>query len=172
LAPPFEEDILDAYIENMSEQFESWSTRLEKLVAGMDRAGEEYYRRRLDDLRAKHTAARARLEDLKAAEGEDQERCRAEILVAWNDFENALADFQQSELDKATEQIPPLPMPRNRVRPLHPRKRMITSADAMPPHLGGQSAESGTEAALTHDKITESAYRLWQGRGRPREQEE
>jgi len=84
---------MDAHIEKLEAQLDAWQLRLKELSEGTDRND---YPGRIADLEAKHAAARAKLDALKAAGNDKWDLYKADIWIVWNELENKLEDYQQS----------------------------------------------------------------------------
>jgi IS5 family transposase len=77
-------------IEKMDAQLEQWGAKLDELVAKAEAAGAEakdHGREHIDELRAKHRAAKARLDELQAAGAEKWETFKDDIESAWHEVE-------------------------------------------------------------------------------------
>lgn len=76
----------------METQLKQWGAKLDELIAKADEAGTAAkidYRKRIDDLKAKHLAATAKLDELKVAGSEKWETFKSGIESAWGELETA-----------------------------------------------------------------------------------
>jgi hypothetical protein len=76
----------------METQLAAWGTKLDGLVAAAQKQGAEAkaeYRAQLDDLKAKHQAARTRFDEFKKSGSEDLETFKTGIGNAWAELEIA-----------------------------------------------------------------------------------
>ncbi|MCU0663798.1 MAG: hypothetical protein MUC50_15895 [Myxococcota bacterium] len=80
----------EAHVGKMEAQFKHWGAKLDGLVAKADEASDEMrdeYRKRIEDLKTKHMAAQAKLDELKATSGDSWETLRAGVDGAWKELE-------------------------------------------------------------------------------------
>lgn len=78
-----------ATIGKLEAQLQHWGRKLDQLVAEAAELGEDAKqasRKRIDELEAKHSTARAKLDELTAAGGEKWELFEQRIETAWNDL--------------------------------------------------------------------------------------
>jgi hypothetical protein len=83
----------EAHVGKMEAQLKQWGAKLDELAAKAEEVGAGTkldYRKRIDDLRAKHEAAHARLHELKTAGSARWEALKASAESAWNELEIAL----------------------------------------------------------------------------------
>ena len=76
----------------MESKLQQWGAQLDQMLAKAKEASAEVTverRARLDDLKSKHDAARARLAELKASGSENWDAFKAGAEVAWRDLEAA-----------------------------------------------------------------------------------
>jgi predicted nuclease with TOPRIM domain len=78
-------------IERLEAQLKKSASRIEALEAAGMKASNS--RRRIANLKAKYSAARERLNELKDAGNENWELHKADIWIAWNELENAFRDI-------------------------------------------------------------------------------
>jgi len=82
----------DANIGKLEAQLSHWGAKLDELVAKAEESGAEAkadYRKHIDDLKAKHRAAHAKLEEFKAAGNGKWEHFKIGVESAWSELENA-----------------------------------------------------------------------------------
>ncbi len=82
----------EAHVGKMEAQLKQWGAKLDELVAKTKEVGAEAkveYRKGIDDLKAKHQAAQAKLDELKAAGGEKWESLKAGVESVWGEVEAA-----------------------------------------------------------------------------------
>jgi len=85
-------ETMAAHVGKMETRLKEWGAQLDELVAKGHEASAEAkidYRKRIDDLKAKHQAAQAKLEELKTAGSEKWETFKAGVESAWNELEVA-----------------------------------------------------------------------------------
>ena len=85
-------DKMQAHVGKMETQLRQWGAKLDELVVKAEGAGTEAkadYRKRIDDLKAKHQVAQAKLDELKAAGSEKWETLKAGVESAWNELDVA-----------------------------------------------------------------------------------
>jgi uncharacterized coiled-coil DUF342 family protein len=85
-------DSVEDNVGKMETQLKKWGAKLDELIAKADEAGAEAkvdYRKRIDDLKAKHHAATIKLDELKAAGSEKWETFKGGIESAWGELETA-----------------------------------------------------------------------------------
>jgi hypothetical protein len=73
-------------------QLSHWGAKLDELVAKAEESGTEAktdYHKHIDDLKAKHRAAHAKLEEFKAAGSGKWEHFKTGLESAWDELENA-----------------------------------------------------------------------------------
>ena len=83
---------VEAHVATMQAELERWGAMLDEMKARGARARTETdrdYHNRLDDLEAKHEAAQAKLDELKAAGSARWETFRSDIESAWGEMEAA-----------------------------------------------------------------------------------
>ena len=83
---------IEARVGEMEVQLREWGVKLEELLAAAELAGAEAkaeYCKRLDGLRAKHQAVRAKLEELRAAGSGKWETLEAGVEGAWRELDDA-----------------------------------------------------------------------------------
>ena len=76
----------------MQAQLKRWAAKLDQLFAKADQVGAEArtdYRKRLDDVRARHRAAQARLDELRTAGIHNWKTFKAGVENAWHAVEAA-----------------------------------------------------------------------------------
>jgi len=76
----------------MEKRLKHWGAQLDELVAKAGEAGTEIkadYHKHLDDLKLRHKAAQAKLDELKAASGAEWESFKAGVESAGNELEVA-----------------------------------------------------------------------------------
>ena len=79
-------------IEKMEAQLEVWNMTIERLAAKAVRARGQAridFHYQVDDLKARHALAMARLGEFRAAGDEEREDFRASLEIAWADLEKA-----------------------------------------------------------------------------------
>lgn len=79
-------------IEKLESQLKDWEAKLDVLVAkaGVARAeAKSEYREHVDELKAKHRTAKAKLEELKTASSEKWDILKTGVEGAWNELEEA-----------------------------------------------------------------------------------
>lgn len=77
----------------METQLKQWGAKLDELLAKAEEAGTEAkidYRKRIDDLKAKHRVAQTKLDEIRAAGSEKWETLRTGVERAWNELESAI----------------------------------------------------------------------------------
>lgn len=80
----------EAHIGKMESQFRHGGATLDGLKVKVDAASDEMrdeYKKRVEDLKAMHIAAQAKLNDLKATSGDSWEALRAGVDGAWKELE-------------------------------------------------------------------------------------
>ena len=85
-------EAMEAHVGRIETQLKQWGAKLDELVAKADEAGAEAkadYRGRVDDLKTKQLALRAKLDELKTAGSEKWDTFKTDIDSAWSDFEVA-----------------------------------------------------------------------------------
>jgi hypothetical protein len=78
-------------VAKMEAQLETWGTKLDQLVTAAQKKGTETkaeYRAQLDDLKAKHQAARSKFKELKTTGGTALDAFTAGTGNAWTELEN------------------------------------------------------------------------------------
>lgn len=88
----------EANVGKMEAQLSHWGAKLDELVAKAEEAGEEVksdYRKRIDDLRAKHQAAHLKLAEFKAAGSGKWDHFKIGVESAWSELENAFKELKQ-----------------------------------------------------------------------------
>jgi hypothetical protein len=81
-----------AHVGKMETRLKKWGAKLDELVAKADGAGADAKvdtLKRIDDLKAKHQVAQARLDELRTTSGEKWETVKTGVERAWNDLEAA-----------------------------------------------------------------------------------
>jgi hypothetical protein len=102
----------DPNIERMEAQIREWGARIESLEARAQSAGTHArvdYRRRVEDLKALGSDARARLDEFKSAGSETWDAFRSGLEGAWKEIEAALEELVR-------EEARPMPPPRTASR--------------------------------------------------------
>ena len=87
-----ERETMEAHVGKMEKKLKHWGAKLDELVARADEAGAEAkldYRKGIDDLKAKHRAARAKLDELKTAGSDKWETFKDGVESAWTELEVA-----------------------------------------------------------------------------------
>ena len=82
----------EAHVGKMETRLKQWGAKLDAFMAKAEEAGAEMkidYRKHLDDLKAKHKAAQSKLDELKAARGEEWKSFMAGVESAGNELEAA-----------------------------------------------------------------------------------
>ena len=80
------------HVGKMEARLRQWGAKLDELAAKCDESGTEArfdYRKRIDDLKAKHQAAQAKLDELKTAGSDKWETLKAGVESAWGELEVA-----------------------------------------------------------------------------------
>jgi hypothetical protein len=83
--------VIQENVGKMETQLETWGTKLDELVAAAQKKGTETkaeYRAQLDDLKAKHKAARSKFNELKVAGGSALDTFTTGAGSAWTELEN------------------------------------------------------------------------------------
>ena len=83
---------LETHVGKMETQLGQWGAKLDELVAKAEEAGTEAksdYRKHIDDLKAKHQVAQAKLDELRAAGSEEWETFKVGVESACNELEAA-----------------------------------------------------------------------------------
>ena len=83
---------MEPHVGKMEAQLRQWGAKLDELLATAEAAGTEAkadYRKHIDELRAKHQAAQAKLDELKAAGSDKWETLKAGVEGAWNELDVA-----------------------------------------------------------------------------------
>lgn len=91
-------ETMEARVAKLERQLEGWAAKLDALVAKADEAGagvKNDYRRSIDELKAKHAAAQAKLDELKAAGGDTWDTFKDSVENAWNDLEIAFKNLRK-----------------------------------------------------------------------------
>jgi ribosome-associated translation inhibitor RaiA len=86
------EDSVEENVGKMETQLKKWGAKLDELIAKADEASTEAkvdYHKRVDELKAKHQAATAKLDELKAAGSEKWDSFKTGIESAWSELETA-----------------------------------------------------------------------------------
>jgi hypothetical protein len=81
-----------AHVGKAEKQLKRWGAQLDELAAKVAAAGTDIkadYLKHLEDLRLKHKAAQAKLDELKTASGEEWESFKAGLESAGNEVEVA-----------------------------------------------------------------------------------
>ena len=81
-----------AHVGKVEAQLRQWGAKLDELVAKAEKAGTEAkidYRKHIDDLKAKHQVAQAKLDELKTAGSEKWEIFKTGVEGACNELEGA-----------------------------------------------------------------------------------
>ena len=76
----------------METELKHWGVKLDDLVSKAERVGDDVnteYHKRINYLRAKHSAAQLRLNELKTSGGEKWETVKTGFESAWNELELA-----------------------------------------------------------------------------------
>jgi hypothetical protein len=87
----------EANVGKMEAQLSHWGAKLDELVAKAEEAGGEVkvdYRKRIDELKAKHQAAHSKLEEFKAAGNGKWEHFKTGVESAWVELENAFKELK------------------------------------------------------------------------------
>ncbi len=82
----------DEHVGKIEKQLTRWGATLDQMVARADTAGAEAkvgHRERIGELRAKHKIARGKLDQLKAATGDEWETLKDGLESTCNDLEAA-----------------------------------------------------------------------------------
>jgi hypothetical protein len=85
-----------AHVGKMEKQLKRWGAQLDELAAKATAAGTAIkadYLKHIDDLRLKHTAAQAKLDELKSASGAEWESFKAGLESAGNEVEVAFKNL-------------------------------------------------------------------------------
>jgi ribosomal protein S21 len=173
---------METHIRKMKDQLVSWLSRLEKLTAELDRTGTDEQRKRIRDLKTKHTAAQVKLDDLSTGKKGSWERVRTEIWIIWSELEDALDDFQRSVAKKGKvsrmkdtrksstkskeDKI------RTGIRSLPRENRVPTNAAVAYPDFGAKSGRSASTTAPANDQTAEREYDGWKESREPSDEEE
>jgi hypothetical protein len=116
----------DGTIEKMEAQIIEWGTRIERLIARVETAGEHVrddFRKRVEDLKSQRAAAQSRFDDFKAAGTESWEAFRTGMEGAWKDLESGLrAIHDQDPWPKPAPKAGGHPVPRT---PPVPRSTLV-----------------------------------------------
>jgi TolA-binding protein len=83
-------DTMKSYVGKMESQIKQWGIKIDELAAKADAAGAEAksdYHKRIRDMKTKHQAAQAKLDEVKAAGSEKWETIKGGIESAWNELE-------------------------------------------------------------------------------------
>ncbi|MFH2005015.1 MAG: coiled coil domain-containing protein [bacterium] len=83
---------MEEYVGKMETRLKKWGARLDDLVLKADQSGEKAtteYHKRIDELKAKHRAARTKVDEMKAANSEQWKTFKAGIDGAWNELGSA-----------------------------------------------------------------------------------
>ena len=87
----------EANVGKLEAQLSHWGAKLDELVAKVEEGGAEVktdYRNSIDDLKAKHRAAHAKLEEVKAAGSDKWDHFKTGLESAWNELENAFKSLK------------------------------------------------------------------------------
>jgi chromosome segregation ATPase len=90
-------ETIQASIEKLEAQLQHWGRKLDELVAQTAELGEnakQASRKRIDELEAKHSTARGKLDHLSTAGSERWELFEQRIETAWNDLEGAFGTLK------------------------------------------------------------------------------
>jgi hypothetical protein len=94
----------DAHVGKMEQQFQHWGAKLDDLVERIDERVDNVsedakveYRRRVQDLRARHRLAEDKLEQLRTAGAESWQALKAGAEKAWSEFEVAFKSLSQPD---------------------------------------------------------------------------
>jgi len=82
----------DIYIEKLNVQLKEWSASIDALKAKADKATADLkigYQKQLEDLKARHVAARAKVADLKAAGDDAWDRVKTAVETGWAEIKAA-----------------------------------------------------------------------------------
>ena len=83
---------VDKTMSKLQDQLKLWGAKLTELAAKVDVAGQETKidaRKRLDDMKSKMTVAQAKLDEAKAAGGDEWDKFRSGIESSWKELEGA-----------------------------------------------------------------------------------
>jgi hypothetical protein len=83
---------MEAHAEKMETKLNQWLSKLDELVAKTKEASGDAksdYRLRVEELKAKHQLARAKLAELKTAGRDNWKSIKASLESAWSDIESA-----------------------------------------------------------------------------------
>jgi galactokinase len=81
---------LDKNLEKMETQLKAWGAKIDAFLANAEKHRAEAkaeYQKRVDELKARHAAVQAKLDELKAASSDKWEVLRAGLEAAWKDLE-------------------------------------------------------------------------------------
>ena len=82
----------ETHVAKLETQLKRWGAQLDELVAkakGAEAKARSDYRKGIDELKAKHQAAQAKLDELKAAGSDKWESLKAGAESVWNEIEAA-----------------------------------------------------------------------------------
>jgi hypothetical protein len=131
---------MNVHMKNLEAQLDTWKSKINAFEAVIDGPSADDCRYHLDNLKAKYTAARERVNELKATGDENWDLHKADIWIAWNEFETAFQDFQQFVLAKKGKQ------PMELVKTKENNKTKNGSTD------GPRTIEQGTRFCTNADK--------------------
>jgi chromosome segregation ATPase len=92
-----------AQVGKVEAQLRQWGARIDELITKAEKAGEEAkidYRKHIDELKAKHESAQARLEELKSAGSEKWEIIKTGVEGACKELESAFKKLTESTRKK------------------------------------------------------------------------
>jgi phage shock protein A len=82
----------------LEERLRHWGAKLDEVVSKVDEVDSEAkveLRKRIDEFRAKHQAAQAKLAEYKAAGSEKWDDFKAGIESSWSELEDAFRELKQ-----------------------------------------------------------------------------
>jgi multidrug resistance efflux pump len=94
--------IVEANAGTMEAQLRNWGVKIDKIVAKVTAAGAEArteYRKRVDDLRAKHAVAQSKFDECKTAGSAKWGLFKTGLEAAWNDLEAAFRKLGRSPVE-------------------------------------------------------------------------
>ncbi len=83
----------------MGDQLNMWRAKIDEIEAKSNESGSETRKvrqRHITELKNKHAAAQAKLDEFIAAGAETWGDHKTAIWLAWNDLEGAFEDFEES----------------------------------------------------------------------------
>ncbi len=91
------------HVGKVEAQLRQWGVKIDELIAKAEKPGTEAkidYRKRIDDLKAKHRVAHAKLEELKTAGNEKWEILKTGVEGACNELEDAFKKLTEKTRKK------------------------------------------------------------------------